>query len=69
MWFGFIYTCNHSRHKFIMSLKPELEGCKVISHKPEPDGFIKMRMHEGHEELILIKRYEGNCKFGMRSKV
>lgn len=69
LWMGYIYARNNSSEKFNLGIKPDLEGCQVVSHKPDVEGFIDMKMNPGQDDIIMIKRFDGACRFGMASRI
>ena len=65
-----IYAYNEGNVDFLYSVSPQLSGCHVISsHADNDDGFIPFELRAGNDDLILLKRTAGNCRFGMSAKM
>lgn len=66
LWYGFIYTNNPSNRGYEETLKLEIEGLEVVG-KVVQNGELKLQGKPESDDIIVLKRTEGNPKFGLKS--
>ena len=66
LWYGFIYTNNPSNKGYEETLKLEIEGLEVVG-KVVQNGELKLQGKPDSDDIIVLKRTEGNPKFGLKS--
>jgi hypothetical protein len=69
-WFGFIYTKNMGQNRFKEELTPKLKGLEVFGREISNTSEILVDLPgDGHDDIIILRRFEGACNFGMTSKI
>ena len=70
MWVGLIYAFNGSSYRMRFAVKPEMDGLDVISEHPQDAAeFLQLPLLQGQDDVLILKRTKGDCKFGMKSKI
>lgn len=71
LWYGYVYSNNCSRVKFSEECSLDLGGLQVSNRDFKQAGTVSkvdLNMGLGDDDIIVLKRHDGNCSFGMKSK-
>jgi hypothetical protein len=69
-WFGYIYTKNLGDSEHREELTPKLTGVEVFGRNSSNGAQINIKLcPNGGDDIVILRRFEGNCNFGMSSKI
>ena len=69
-WYGFIYTKNASPFRLRETVTPQLEGLEIAWPEGKASGDnVEIDIDSGEDHIIVLRRVEGRCRYGLGYKV